>query len=304
MSQWTTADIPSQRGRTAVVTGTGGLGYEDALALAGAGADVIIAGRNPAKGADAVTAIRAAVPDAKVRFAELDLASLGSVAAFAARLADEQDGLDLLINNAGIMQPPQRRVSADGFELQFATNYLGHFALSAHLLPLLRRGQQPRVVTLGSVAARRGAIDFDDLQAARAYRSMPVYAQSKLACIIFALEFSRRSRAAAWGVQSLAAHPGITRTDLILNQAGRWSIAGLARRHLSFLFQPAWQGALPTLYAATAPSARDGGYYGPDRLGGTRGFPTEETPPQQATDSTAAARLWALSEEMVGMAFA
>lgn len=304
MSHWTAADIPPQRGRTAIVTGTGGLGYEDALALARAGADVLIAGRSPGKGADAVSAIQAAVPGAKVRFAELDLANLGSVAAFAARLADEQDGLDLLINNAGIMQPPQRRVSADGFELQFATNYLGHFALTARLLPLLRRGQQPRVVTLGSVAARRAAIDFEDLHAARAYRSMPVYAQSKLACIMFALEFSRRSRAANWGVQSLAAHPGITRTDLIPNQAGRWSFPGLVRRHVSFLFQPAWQGALPALYAATAPSARDGGYYGPDRLAGTRGFPTEEKPPPQATDKTAAARLWALSEDMVGMAFA
>lgn len=303
MSHWTTADIPSQRGRTAVVTGTGGLGYEDALALAGAGADVLIAGRNPRKGAAAVTAIKAAVPGANVRFAELDLANLGSVAAFAARLAAEQNSLDLLINNAGIMQPPQRRVSADGFELQFATNYLGHFALTLRLLPLLRRGQQPRVVTLGSVAARRGAIDFDDLQAERSYRSMPVYAQSKLACIMFALELSRRSRAANWGVESLAAHPGITRTDLIPNQAGKWSFPGLVRRHLSFLFQPAWQGALPTLYAATAPSARDGGYYGPDRLGGTRGFPTEEKPPPQATDEAAAERLWALSEELAGTRF-
>ncbi len=167
-----------------------------------------------------------------------------------------------------------RRETSDGFELQFGTNYLAHFALTAHLLPLLKRGQNPRVVSVSSVAARNGAINFGDLQAERGYEPFPVYSQSKLARIMFAFELSRRSKAAGWGVESLAAHPGITRTDLIPNGAGRSSATGMVRRFLPFLFQPAWQGALPTLFAATDPSARDGAYYGPDRLGGTRGYPS------------------------------
>ncbi|TZG33496.1 SDR family oxidoreductase [Agrobacterium sp. B1(2019)] len=303
MTKWTTSNIPPQHGCTAVVTGTGGLGYEDALALARAGASVVIAGRNPRKGAEAVAAIRQAVPGGQVQFGKVDLANLASIAEFAARLAREQDGLDLLINNAGVMTPPERRQTSDGFELQFGTNYLGHFALTGHLLPLLKKGRNARVVTLGSVAARRGAINFDDLQAKRGYKPMLVYSQSKLACVMFALELSRRSKAAGWGVESLAAHPGISRTDLLPNGAGQWSAAGMARRFLPFLFQPAWQGALPTLYAATDPAARDGAYYGPDRLGGTRGYPTEEKPPKQALDTSVAARLWDASQELTNVRF-
>lgn len=303
MSKWTTHNIPSQKGRSAVVTGTGGLGYEDALALALAGASVVIAGRNPQKGAEAVAAINQSVPEAQVRFARLDLADLASIAGFAAQLAQERDSLDLLINNAGVMTPPKRRATTDGFELQFGTNYLGHFALTAHLMPLLKRGRTPRVVTLGSIAARSGAINFDDLQSERSYKAGPAYSQSKLACIMFALELSRRSKAAGWGVESLGAHPGVSRTDLLPNGAGEWSAAGMARRFLPFLFQPVWQGALPTLYAATDPGARDGAYYGPDRISGTRGYPIEEKPPGQALDNTAAARLWEMSLRLTGVTF-
>ncbi len=303
MTKWTSRNIPSQSGRSVVVTGTGGLGFEDALALARAGASVVIAGRNPGKGAEAVAAIRKAAPGAQVRFRQVDLANLASIAGFGAQLAQEQDSLDLLINNAGVMTPPQRRETSDGFELQFGTNYLGHFALTAHLLPLLKRGHEPRVVTLGSIAARQGAINFDDLQAERSYKPGPVYSQSKLACIMFALELSRRSKAAGWGVESLGAHPGVSRTDLLPNGAGRWSAAGMARRFLAFLFQPVWQGALPTLYAATDPAARDGAYYGPDSMGGTRGYPTEEKPPQKAQDTAVAARLWETSLELTGVTF-
>lgn len=295
--------MPPQHGRMAVITGTGGLGYETALALAHAGADVVIAGRNPQKGAAAVAAIKHAVPRAKVRFGEVDLADLASVAAFAAQLAMTQDRLDLLINNAGVMSPPQRRETSDGFELQFGTNHLAHFALTAHLMPLLKRGNAPRVVSLSSVAARQGAINFADLQARSGYKPMPVYAQSKLACLMFALEFSRRSMAAGWGIASIAAHPGVARTDLLPNGAGATSGAGLARRFLWFLFQPAAQGALPSLFAATDPAARNGSYYGPDRLGGTRGHPTEETPPKQALDAAVAARLWDISEELTRVSF-
>ncbi|PCD04307.1 short chain dehydrogenase [Sphingomonas spermidinifaciens] len=303
MARWTTADMPDLAGRVAVVTGTGGIGLEDALALARAGATTIVAGRNPAKGAQAVDRILRAAGGAKVGFELLDLADLGSVAAGAERLAQRLGRIDILINNAAVMVPPARQVTADGFELQFATNYLGHFALTGHLLPLLRATPGARVVSLSSVAAPRGAIRLDDLQFERGYQPMPAYAQSKLACLMFALEFQRRSDAMAWGVTSIAAHPGVSRTDLIHNGAGRRSLPGMVRSVLPFLFQPAAQGALPTLFAATAPGARGGAYYGPDGMGGLRGYPTLSAVPPRALDEEIAARLWEASERLCGVRF-
>jgi NAD(P)-dependent dehydrogenase (short-subunit alcohol dehydrogenase family) len=304
MAHWTASDIPSQRGRTALVTGTGGIGLQTALSLAGAGATVVIAGRNPSKGAAALQQIRQQVPGADVAFGEVDLSRLDSIAAFAERFASTHGSLDVLINNAAVMAPPQRQQSADGFELQLATNYLGHFALTAHLLPLLRRGPQARVVSLSSLAVRRGAaIHFDNLQFERDYKPMVAYAQSKLACLIFAMELQRRSDAAGWGLRSIGAHPGISRTELIPNSAGAWSPAGLARRLLWFLFQPAAQGALPSLYAATAPEARGGAYYGPDRLSEMRGHPRLAQVPVEALDLAVAARLWEVSEQLTGTTF-
>lgn len=303
MANWKASDIPSQGGRTAVVTGTGGLGFEDALALARAGAHVILAGRNPSKGAAAVERIRQIVPGATARFAALDLGSLDSIEAFGERLHASIDSLDLLINNAGVMTPPVRRVTADGFELQFGTNHLGHFALTAQLLPLLCKGNQPRVISLSSVAARAGAIDFDNLQSEHSYKPMVAYGQSKLACLMFALELQRRSDAAGWGIQSIAAHPGISRTDLLPNGAGARSAPGMARRYLWFLFQPAAQGALPTLYAATSPHARGGAYYGPDKFSETRGHPAAAKIPAQALDIGSAKRLWVESERLTGAHF-
>jgi NAD(P)-dependent dehydrogenase (short-subunit alcohol dehydrogenase family) len=286
-----------------VVTGTGGLGYEDALALARAGGQVILAGRDPRKGADAVARIRAAVSDATIVFERLDLADLASIAAFGERLARRRNTLDLLINNAGVMVPPQRTVTSDGFELQLGTNYLGHFALTAHLLPLLRRGMAARVVSVSSIAAPQGRIDFDDLNAEKSYRPMQVYAQSKLACLMFAFELQRRSEAAGWGVASIAAHPGVSRTDLLHNGPGPRSLQGRVRSYLPFLFQPVARGALPTLFAATAPDARPGGYYGPDGFAGIRGYPTVARPPSQALDRAVAARLWQVSEALTGVRF-
>lgn len=285
-----------------MVTGTGGLGLETARALAGAGAEVVLAGRNPEKGAAAIAQIRAGVPSAAMRFEQCDLASLRSVADCAARLHDRHDQIDLLVNNAGVMVPPTRRETADGVELQLGTNYLGHFALTGHLLPLLRRASGARVVTLSSVAAREGAIDFEDLNAEDFYRPMAAYGQSKLACLIFALELQRRSDAQQWGIASLAAHPGIARTDLLHNAPGRWSAMGLTRSLLWFLFQPA-AGALPTLYAATAPDAVPGGYYGPHALSETRGYPVAARVPPQAHDPAVATRLWALSENLTDVRF-
>lgn len=303
MANWTASDIPSQRSRSVVITGTGGLGFQCALALARAGANVIIAGRNLAKGAAAVDRIRQSVAQAKVSFEVLDLASLDSIAAFGQRLRNSRRSLDLLINNAAVMTPPKRLVTADGFELQFGTNYLGHFALTAQLLPLLGNGKGPRVVTLSSLAARDGAIHFDDLQSERGYRPMVAYGQSKLACLMFAFELQRRSIAAGWSIQSIAAHPGISRTDLLPNGAGAWSGAGMARRFLWFLFQPAAQGALPTLFAASAAQARGGGYYGPDKLSETRGYPSVAKVPPQTLNVNDAARLWVESERLTGVAY-
>lgn len=303
MTHWTTSDMPSQKGRSAVITGTGGLGFEDALALARAGSEVIIAGRNPQKGRDAVTRIRAAVPAAVVSFEQVDLASLASVRDFGTRLRKQRDSLDLLINNAAVMIPPTRQETSDGFELQFGTNYLGHFALTAELLPLLRKGKDARVISLSSVASRNGAIHIDDLQAKQSYEPTRFYGQSKLACLMFAFELQRRSEAGQWGITSIAAHPGISRTDLLHNAPGRRSPASMIRTFLWFLFQPASQGALPTLFAATSPQAKAGAYYGPDRLNETRGFPTLAKIPAQATVLSVAERLWHMSEQLTDVTF-
>lgn len=303
MGKWTLADMPAQRGTVAVVTGTGGLGFEDAVALARAGAEVVLAGRNPAKGSDAVAAIAQQVPGATIRFEPLDLASLASVRAFSARIRETVPKLDLLINNAGVMVPPTRQVTEDGFELQMGTNYLGHFALTGELMPLLRASGRARVISLSSVAARNGRIHFDDLHCAKAYVPMQAYSQSKIACLMFGRELQRRSAAAGWGVTSIAAHPGVSRTDLLHNAPGRTSLSGLARTYLWFLFQPAAQGALPTLYAATAPEAQGGAYYGPDGIGEIRGYPGPAAVPAAALDAAAASRLWAVSEDQTGVRF-
>lgn len=302
---WTLYDMPPQKGRTILITGTGGLGFEDAVALARAGADVIIAGRNPAKGAEAVRRIKEKAPKASVTLEIVDLASLASIEALAKRLKETRHHIDVLINNAGVMTPPTRETTKDGFELQFGTNYLGHFALTGHLLPLLMQAQDPRVVTLSSIAVKSAsaAINFDDLQAERHYKPMPVYTQSKLACLMFAFELQRRSEEAGWGITSIAAHPGVSRTDLLHNAPGRHSAQGLLRTFLWFLFQPVAQGALPTLFAATSPKAKGGGYYGPDRLGETRGHPTEAQIPRQALEKHVAHRLWEISEKLTGISF-
>ena len=274
MADWTINDIPSQAGRLAVVTGTGGLGYETALALAGAGAAVIVAGRSETKGQDALRRIRAQHPHAAVSFAALDLASLDSVAAFAETFAAAHRRLDLLINNAGVMALPERQETADSFEMQLGTNYLGHFALTGHLLPLLLRGEQPRVISLSSNLHRQGQIDLSDLQSVRRYRAWPVYGQSKLAMLLFAAELQRRSDAHGWGLLSVAAHPGWAHTELVANGPGAEGISARIMGLVTpLLAQSAAAGALPTLMAATAPGIEGGAYYGPLGLGNMRGAP-------------------------------
>ena len=305
MTGWSTADIPSQDGKTAVITGaTGGLGYETALALAGAGAAVVLTGRNDAKGQDAIQRIRGQFPNAKISYETLDLASLASVAGFAARFAAAHASLDLLINNAGVMALPKRQTTADGFEMQFGTNYLGHYALTAHLLPLLRRGNQPRVVNLSSLAHRSGAIDFDDLQGAKSYNPFKAYCQSKLAMLMFALELQRRSNAAGWGLLSNAAHPGYALTDLIANGPGTRGLLGQLGKILQpFASQSAAEGALPTLFAATSPEAQPGGYYGPNWFYELKGPPEPAKIMPQAKDAAAAARLWDISAALTCASF-
>jgi NAD(P)-dependent dehydrogenase (short-subunit alcohol dehydrogenase family) len=306
MTDWTTADIPPLKGKTSVITGaTGGLGYQTALALAGAGAEVVLTGRDDVKGRNALQRIRGEIPNTNVSYETLDLANLASVADFAKRFSAAHASLDLLVNNAGVMALPQRQTTADGFEMQLGTNYLGHYALTAHLLPLLRRGNQPRVVSLSSLVHRRGAIDFDDLQASRSYAPNKAYSQSKLAMLMFALELQRRSDASGWGLMSNAAHPGYARTDLIANGPGAGGLLGLLNRILQpALSQSAAAGALPTLFAATSPQATPAGYYGPNGFYELRGPPGPAKIMPQANDTAAAARLWDISAALTGVSFA
>ena len=244
------------------------------------------------------------MPEANARFELLDLASLQSIAAFAARMRDQRPSIDLLINNAAVMAPPHRQVTTDGFELQFGTNYLGHFALTARLLSLLRKGKNPRIVNLSALAARDGVIDFGDLQAERSYRPWAVYCQSKLANLLFSFDLQRRSDAAGWGLTSIAAHPGISRTDLVSNGFGKNSVASILMRLVGALFfQAASQGTLPTLFSATSPLAKPGAYHGPDGRNEMRGTPAASKAPPQAEDADVARRLWELSERLVRVTF-
>ena len=306
--------MPPQRGRRAIITGANsGIGFPVALALARAGAAVVIASRDRTRGEDAVARIRREVPSADVAFAELDLASLASIRAFAAHEFARGEPLDLLINNAGVYSPPQRRETADGFELQFGTNVLGHFALTALLLPALERAaakpaaESPRVVTLASIAHKLGQLNFADLQYKTHYSPNKTYQQSKLADLIFAFELDRRLRGSGSRIASVAAHPGVANTNLF--QVGTFNALERGIRRgaghvIGLLLNDASQGALPTIYAATSPDAVSGGYYGPQGLFEMRGGdvgPAKVAP--QARDPAAAARLWTLCEELTGIPF-
>jgi NAD(P)-dependent dehydrogenase (short-subunit alcohol dehydrogenase family) len=301
---WSAADMPSQKGRIFLVTGgTSGMGFEDAKALASSGARVVIAARNPQRGREAIDRIKQDVPDAQVQFEAVDLADLSSVRDLGKRLGATLPRLDGLINNAAIMAPPERGTSVDGLEMQFATNYAGHFVLTAELLPLLRKSDAPRVVTLSSIAIHRGSINLDDLQSTGAYVPMATYAQSKLACLMFAFELQRRSEAGGWGIQSMAAHPGVAVTELVARGPGLDSEQGRQwssnRAHL----QTAAMGAISTLYAATAPTAQGGVYYGPTGPNEIAGPLGVATVPAVARDAATAARLWDLTEEITGTRF-
>ena len=296
------SEIPSQLGRSAVVTGaTGGLGYETALALAKAGAEVVLTGRNADKGQSAIEKISREALGARVSYEPLDLANLASIADFSERMQSRQ-ALDILINNAGVMALPRRQTTADGFETQFGTNYLGHFALTARLLPLLRRASAPRVVCVSSLAHRTALIDFNDLQGQQIYSPWKAYGQSKLAMLIFALELQRRSDAAGWNLTSTAAHPGFARTGLFASGPG--GLVSLASDFAVPLFgQSAADGARPILFAATSPNAKPGAYYGPGGLGELRGATGSALIMPQARNAATAAKLWDVSATLTGTSF-
>ena len=302
MNRWNVTDIPDQSGRLAIVTGgSGGLGFEAARALAGKGLVVVIACRSKDKGAAARRLILARYPGADVRVTALDVSSLASVREFAAGMNSRCERIDLLINNAGIMAVPYA-ASADGFEMQFATNHLGHFALTGLLLPRLAATPGSRVVPVASLAARAGAIDFGDLMGQRRYKPWKAYNQSKLANLLFGIELQRRLAQAGAATSAVTAHPGVSATQLFATPA-----AEIGKRVfmplLHPLFQPAERGALPILFAATSALAEPGGYYGPDGLGEMKGFPAPARVPAQARDSETAARLWEVSAQLTGVSY-
>jgi NAD(P)-dependent dehydrogenase (short-subunit alcohol dehydrogenase family) len=306
MPHWTAADLPDLTGKTIVITGANsGLGYESALALAGAGAHVVLACRDQEKGRAAEREIRAAHPRATTELVALDLASLADIRRAAAALRAAHPRLDVLLNNAGVMALPYRQ-TADGFEMQLGTNHLGHFALTGLLLDTLLATPGARVVTVSSGFHRLGAIRFDDPQWQRGYRKWPAYGQSKLANLLFTYELQRRLEADGAGLLSVAAHPGFAATNLQATGPRMQGSALLERASnlVNAVFaQSAAMGALPQLYAAAAPDVRGGEYYGPDGVGEMWGHPTRVESNARSRDRDAAARLWALSERLTGVTY-
>ncbi|MEV0751675.1 SDR family oxidoreductase [Streptosporangium sp. NPDC050280] len=297
--------IPDLSGKRALVTGASdGMGLGMAARLAAAGADVVMPVRNLRKGENAIAAIRRSLPNAKVSLRGLDLSSLTSVQALGETLREEGRPIHILINNAGVMTPPSRQTTADGFELQFGTNHLGHFALVAHLLPLLRAGRA-RVTSQVSIAARRGAINWDDLNWERDYNAMRAYRQSKIAFGLFGLELDRHSKTHGWGVTSNLSHPGVAPTSLLAarpelsrdkDTGGVRLIRALSARGI--LVGTVETAMLPALMAATDPDAKPGVLYGPKGLGDLGGPPAEQRmySPLRSTDD--AERVWRISEQL------
>jgi len=306
---FTANDIPSQTGRRVLITGANsGIGFEAALELARHGAEVILPARTLDKATDAIARIRREVPNATLTPAVLDLASLASIRAFASFIATNFPGrsLDLLINNAGVMAVPTRELTADGYERQFATNYLGPFALTALLFPHLKPQQGSRIVTVSSAISNQGKIEFDNLQGEKKYNPMfGAYAQSKLADLIFQQELQRRLTTAGSPILSTGAHPGYAITNLQTSGPGTGfrPMNLLAMILKPFASQDAHHGALPTLFAATSPDATPGGYYGPSGFQELKGHPVPAKICPAAKDLALATRLWTVSEKLTGTTF-
>ena len=298
-ARWSAADVPDQSGRVAVITGSNtGIGYEAAAVLAGRGAHVVLAVRNLDKGRAAADRISAATPHADVTLQELDLTSLDSIAAAAADLRAAYPRIDLLINNAGVMTTP-KATTADGFELQFGTNHLGHFALTGQLLDNILPVEGSRLVTVSSFGHRILArIHFDDLQLERKYNRVEAYGQSKLANLLFTYELQRRFKLKGDPTVALAAHPGFADTELMRHLPG--FIPDFFWRPFA---QPTDMGALPTLRAATDPGVQSGQYYGPDGIGEVQGSPKVVESSKQSHDADLQRRLWTVSEELTGVTY-
>ncbi len=304
-TKWTTHDIPDLTGKTAVVTGANsGTGFEATQALAKKGARVIMACRSASKGKDALKEIQRKSPDASMELMHLDLANLAAVRGFAETFAAHYDRLDILCNNAGVMALPPRQ-TADGFEMQFGTNHLGHFALTGLLLPLLLKTPQARVVTMSSNLHRQGVIRFDDLQGQQSYKKWVAYSQSKLANLLFTYELQRKLDIAGASVISVAAHPGYAATNL--QYAGPQMSGSTLQLQImklgNLVAQSAEMGALPMLYAATAPNVPGGSYFGPGGLMEFWGHPTQVRSNTRSHNREDAARLWLVSEELTGVSY-
>lgn len=312
---WSLDALERLDGRTALITGsTGGLGFETACGLASLGASIILSGRSRDKGRAALLRLSERVPSAKARFELLDLASLASIADFAQSLRDKGQPLHMLANNAGIMGPAKRMITKDGFELQFGTNHLGHFALTGRLLPLLAAGNAT-IMTVASLAALKGDLPFGDLNARHSYSPMPRYRQSKLSNLLFANELNRRAKHAPWPIHSRAAHPGWAASDIVSNNAfldqGGTAAGRTIRKALRSVAGPVFhamgqsveEGARPLLYALASPNASDGGYYGPTNSRERKGPPGEAAFPEKSQDEKLAERLWAVSEQMTGVKY-
>jgi NAD(P)-dependent dehydrogenase (short-subunit alcohol dehydrogenase family) len=298
--------VPDLSGKRVVITGASdGVGLGLARRIAAAGAEVVMPVRNPGKGETAIARIRQEIPHANVSLRALDLSSLESVAALSKTLLDEDRPIHVLINNAGVMTPPERQTTADGFELQFGTNYLGHFALVAHLLPLLRAGRA-RVTSQISIAANQNAINWDDLNWERSYNGMRAYSQSKIAFGLFGLELARRSEAGGWGITSNLSHPGIAPTNLLAarpevgrsrDTLGVRLIRALSARGI--IVGTVETALLPALYAATSPDATAGSLYGPSGLGHLGGPPAQQKLYSRLRSTEDAQRIWRVSEELI-----
>ncbi|MEP6895426.1 MAG: oxidoreductase [Chloroflexota bacterium] len=304
--RWKQIDIPDQNGKVVMVTGgNSGIGYEAGLALAGKNAQVILAVRDMDKGEEAARVIRKRYPQAQVTVMELDLADLKSVRTFAQNFLAQYKKLDILINNAGVMAIPKRK-TADGFDMQFGTNHLGHFALTGLLLPMLKATSNARVVTVSSFVHTSGDIRFDDLQWEQRYDRWGVYAQSKLANLLFAYELQRRFAISGINAISVGCHPGYTATNLqFAGPQMDGSILGAWMMKVgNILFaQGQAMGALPTLYAAAAADVNGCDYIGPTSLGGTRGYPAKVKSNNKSYDEALAKRLWKVSEELTGVVY-
>jgi NAD(P)-dependent dehydrogenase (short-subunit alcohol dehydrogenase family) len=306
MAHWTTEQIPDQTGKTIVITGANsGLGLRSAEALAAKGARVLLACRNAEKGAAALEAVAAVATGAPPELVSLDLADLDDIAACAERLAAAVDRIDVLMDNAGVMALPRRQETKQGFEMQWGTNHLGHFALTGRVLPLLRRADAPRVVSVSSMGHRPGSIHWDDTSWTRRYSPWPAYFQTKLANLLFTAELARQAAEHGSNLLAAAAHPGSSHTNLSMSGPGsRGGIMRLGARFSDrFMAQSDAMGALPQLYAATMPDVAPNSYYGPDGLFEQRGYPKPVGRTQKASSAEDARRLWSLSEELTGVTY-